>query len=264
MEKNVLVTGAGGGMGRAVCEKLTKEGYHVWGIDLLPPEEGLSWRYLCVDVTDPHRVEEAAEFVRKEAGTLYAIVHTAGIYELDSLVEMSEERFIRTFDVNLFGVYRVNKAFLPFLQPSGRIVITTSELAPLDPLPFTGIYGISKTALEKYAYSLRMELQLLGHFVSVIRPRAVKTGLLSVSTKKLEIFCGNTTRYRCNAERFKRIVDSVEAKNVPPERVAGLVDKALGAKRPKYVYNLNRNPLLRLLNALPASWQTSIIGRILK
>lgn len=61
------------------------------------------------------------------------------------------------------------------LANGGRIVITSSELAPLDPLPFTGLYAITKSAVEKYAYSLRMELSLHGISVSVIRPGAVNT-----------------------------------------------------------------------------------------
>ena len=81
---------------------------------------------------------------------------------LIALVEMSEERFSRIFDINLFGLYRLNKEFLPLLKKGSKIVITSSELAPLDPLPFTGIYAITKAAVEKYAYSLRMEMNLLG------------------------------------------------------------------------------------------------------
>ena len=54
------------------------------------------------------------------------------------------------------------------LYTSSRIITITSELAPLNPLPFTGIYAITKSTLDKYCYSLRMELQLLGIDVSVI------------------------------------------------------------------------------------------------
>ena len=63
------------------------------------------------------------------------------------------------------------------LKNGSKILITTSELAPLDPLPFTGIYAVTKGALDKYAYSLRMELQLLGMRVSVLRAGAVDTGI---------------------------------------------------------------------------------------
>ena len=80
-------------------------------------------------------------------------------------------------------------------------MIVTSELAPLDPLPFTGVYGLSKSALDKYAYSLRMELQLLGIQVSVLRAGAVKTDMLGVSTDHLERFYKNTRLYTCNARR---------------------------------------------------------------
>jgi short-subunit dehydrogenase len=109
-----------------------------------------------------------------------------------------------------------------------------------------------------------MELQLLGVKVSVIRPGAVKTGLLKNSTDELDEFCSRTRIYTYNAKRFKKIVDSVEAKNVTPNKVAKKAFKAINAKRPKYLYNLNRNPLLRILNVLPRRLQTAIIKGILK
>ncbi len=262
--KYAVVVGAGGGMGKATCALLAKNGYKVWGLDVSFPEETNDFSPVLTDITDMRAVERAFEKVKSETSRIDALVHMAGIYRLDSLVEMSEETFSGVFQINLFGVYRVNKVFLPLLEKGSRILITTSELAPLDPLPFTGIYGLSKTALEKYAYSLRMELQLLGIDVIVIRPGAVRTGLLSVSTRQLDAFCEKTALYRCNAERFRNIVNGVETKSVPPERIAAAALGALNAKRAKYVVNVNRNLGLRLLNALPARMQTAIVKKILK
>lgn len=256
---HVLVTGAAGGMGKAICRRLRDAGYTVYGIDR-KPEDGI---FYC-DVTDETSVLDAFAKISAQTDRLDAIVHTAGIYDLDSLLEMDEARFSRILEVNLAGVYRVNKAFLPLLHAGSRIVITTSELAPLDPLPFTGVYAMTKAALEKYAFSLRMELRLLGISVSVLRPGAVQTDLLGDSTAALDRFCAHTKLYRCNAARFKQIVDSVEAKNVSPARVANLALRALTARRPKYVYNLNRNPLLRLLSLLPDRLQVAIICKILQ
>jgi NAD(P)-dependent dehydrogenase (short-subunit alcohol dehydrogenase family) len=183
---------------------------------------------------------------------------------LDSLVEMETEEFERIFKINLGGVFLVNKTFLPLLCAGSRILITTSELAPLDPLPFTGIYAVTKSALDKYAYSLRMELQLKEIGVSVLRAGAVTTGMLSVSTAALERFHKKTNLYTCSADRFSRIVNRVEARSVCPEAIAKKVVRLLRKRKTKFAYTINRNPLLLLLNVLPDGIQFWIIKQILK
>ena len=104
----------------------------------------------------------------------------------------------------------------------------------------------------------------MGIRVSVIRPGAVKTDLLDVSTTALDRFCENTDLYKCNAERFKKIVDNVESKKIETDRIAKIALKIVNSKKPKYVYNINRNVMLKLLNILPKRWQVAIIKRIIK
>lgn len=262
--KKILVTGACGGMGRAIVDRLCREGYFVYALDCRRIDDlAENAKMIITDVRSEESVNEAFAQVASDTDSLSAIIHTAGIYDLDSLVEIDEERMKRIFDINLFGLYRVNKAFLPLLSRGSRIIITSSELAPLDPLPFTGIYAITKSAVEKYAYSLRMELNLLGIKVSVIRPGATKTSLLCDSETALDRFVAGTKIYKTNSKRFKGIVDSVEAKNIPPERIADLTLRILNAKMPRYVYNINRNPLLLLLNIMPQRFQNYIIKLIL-
>ena len=262
--KNMLVTGAAGGMGRAGCRALAGEGYRVFGIDRAEPEDFPSGAvFIPADVTRAADLEAALERVRGEAGQLHGVVHTAGVYDLNSLVEMPEEDFIRDFDVNVFGVFRVNCLFLPLFAPASRVVVISSELAPLRPLPFTGIYAVTKAAVDRYAAALRMELQLLGHRVCVIRPGAVRTGMLDVSTRKLDRFCAETRLYAFGAKRFLGIVRRVEARSVPPERIAAEVLRALGSKRPRSVYAVNRNPLLLLFDLLPDRTHLWLIRKIL-
>ena len=261
--KCVLVTGAGGGMGLSITRRLIDGGYRVFALDRREFDCPGATKIIC-DVTSDEEVARAVQEISGGCDELYAVVHTAGIYDLDSLVEMDEERFLRIFNVNLFGVYRLNRHLLPLMKQGSRVLITTSELAPLDPLPFTGVYAITKAALEKYAYSLRMELNLLGISVSVIRPGAVSTTLLGDSMAALDRFCRDTKIYSCNAERFKKIVNSVEARSVPAERIADVVLRTLSAKKTRFVYKINRNHLLLLLNALPDRLQVFIIKQILK
>ena len=261
--KNVLITGSCGGIGRAASELLIQNGYNVYGLDFIEGDiAGL--HFVKADLTDEESVKSAFQTIAQQVDHLDAILHFAGIYKMNSLVEISEADFVKMFNVNLFGVFRVNKAFLPLLKKGSRILLTSSELGPLNPLPFTGLYGIIKTTIEKYAFSLRMELQFLGVDVSILRPGAVKTDLLTTTTTELDKFCDNTKLYSCNAERFKHLTNAVETKNITPQRLAKLVYKFVKAKKPKYVYNINRNGYLRLLSALPHKWQTKIVKRILR
>lgn len=254
-----LVTGAGGGMGSAICRALTARGHEVVGLDIAEPSEPCC-SFIRADLANPASLEKAFSKIERLDG----VVHAAGLYDLNSLVEMGEDEFLRIFNVNLFGVARINRLAVPLLSENARIVIITSELAPLDPLPFTGIYAVTKAALDKYAFSLAMELQLLGVSVSVVRPGAVDTGMLPASMRALDRFVGNTRLYSVNAERFKRIVAGFESRTVSPEKLAERVLRPLEAKRPRFTYNLNRNPLLILLGALPRRLQLFIIRKLLK
>lgn len=262
--KTILMTGVCGGMGTASAAMLLENGWSVIGIDRRERCDVAGVRYFQADLSDGAGLDAICRSLKEEGAQLDAIAHFAGIYDMNSLIEISEADFGRIFAVNLFGIYRVNKIFLPLLNGGGRIVMTSSELAPLDPLPFTGLYGITKSAVERYAFSLRMELNLLGYRVSVIRPGAVDTGLLGDSTAALDRLCNRTELYRCNTARFKTIVEGVESRKVPAEKIAQTLMRALKARKPKFVYNVNRNPLLLLLNALPDRWQVAIIGKILK
>lgn len=260
----VLVTGAYGGMGRKTVELLNAQGFCVFALDRAvgDPEPGVI--PLKADLTDEASVQAALDQVRAVTDSLFAIVHFAGIYLLDSLVEIDSAQFRQAFQVNLLSAFLVNRLFLPLLHRGSRIIITTSELAPLDPLPFTGIYAVTKVALDRYAFSLRMELQLLGISVSVIRAGAVDTGMLGASTRALDRFCAETKLYACNAARFKAIVEGVEARRIPPEKIAQKALSILRKKRPGFAYPINRNPLLLLLNALPKRLQLWAIRQVLR
>lgn len=260
----ILISGAAGGMGQAAVQRLTQAGFTVFALDQVPIPARDNVIPLEADITDDESLRQAFDRVRSITEELFAIVHFAGIYMLDSLVEMESKTFVRAFDINVFGAFRLNRCFLPLLGPGSRILITTSELAPLDPLPFTGLYAVTKSALDKYAFALRMELQLRDIAVTVLRPGAVSTGMLKASTDALDRFCRRTQLYAFNARRFQRIVGAVETRNIPPEKIADRTLKILQARRPRLVYSLNRNPLLLLMHLLPPRWQTRIIGRILR
>ena len=262
--KKVIISGFSGGMGLETTKKLTNNGYFVYGLDIKSPDEELeNTKFIKTDIRDLESIKNAYQIVSKECDEIELIISMAGAYTFNSLVEMSEEEFINIFNINVFGVYRLNKVFLPLLKKKGKVVIVSSELATTDPLPFTGLYGVTKSTLEKYAYSLRMELQLIDYQVSIIRPGAVETRFIEASNKAIEQFSNNTVMYQHIAERYKKVIGSIESKTIKTNKIANIVCKIANKKKPRYVYKINRNPLILLMNILPKRFQNWVIKKIL-
>ncbi len=262
--KYAVVTGAYGGMGYETVKKIKTQGYTVFALDKVIKEKEDNVIPIQTDLTDSDSIQNAFNEIKTYTNEVNVIIHFAGVYMLDSLVEMNDADFKRIFDVNFFSAFRVNKTLFPLLKSGSKIIMITSELAPLNPLPFTGVYAITKSTLDKYAFSLRMELQLLKINVSVIRAGAVSTNMLGISTDALESFCVRTKNYKYNSKRFKKIVNNVEAKCVSPKEIEKKTLLILKKKKPKFAYSVNRNKLLLLLDFLPTQLQFWVIKKVLK
>ena len=107
--KSVLITGASGGMGRATAELFASTGYRVFALDrreCLPSENIIP---IACDVTDEESLLAARDSIGKYTSELFAIIHFAGVYMLDSLIEMSEKDFERIFKINLFAAFKTGR-----------------------------------------------------------------------------------------------------------------------------------------------------------
>lgn len=261
----VLITGGASGMGRATALKLANEGYHVFSCDIKKTEETENITQIIMDVTNSDSVNAAKEAILKETDKLSAVINFAGIIMMNSLIEISEEDFIRIFNINVFGAYRVNKTFFPLVQNgNGKIIITTSELAQNKVLPFNAIYAISKKSLDAYAQGLTMELGFLNIPVITLRPGAVETPILVDSNKEMQALNDNTELYKNTITKFKKIVDKQQGGNIPASKIADLVLKIIKKKNPKHIYKKNISGKLKLLSKLPTKFQLKIFKMILK
>lgn len=262
--KTILVTGCLGGIGSSTTKELIKNGYKVVGFDIKENSDIEGLDYYKVNIRDEESIKNAFNEIKSKYDELYAIIHLSGIYIMDSLLEISDEELERIFDINFKGIARINRIFFPMLKKGSRILMTSSELAPLDPLPFNGIYSIVKSTVEKYAFSLRMELNIFGIRVSLLRPGAIKTDMIGESMSSLEKFVSKTEIHKNSSLKFKKIVDSVESKTIEPSKLAMFINKIISKKKPKYVYTKNANFKLKLLNALPDKWQVKIVSKLIK
>ena len=261
----VLVTGASGGIGYAVTEYLAKNGIIVYACDVREREflnENIN--FFPLDVCDEDAIQAAAARLRAEEVNFDAIVNIAGIFTIDSFLEIDTKTLKKLFDVNFFGTVLVNKHFHSLLKKEGRILITTSEVAPLAPLPFNSIYSTSKTALDSYSQGLRQEVNLLGQKVVTIRPGAFNTNLAQGSLEKTKELTDKTVLYKGQSKKFYTLVKSFMGKPQPPEKIAPVYYRALTAKRPKLIYSKHLNPLLILMNILPKRLQCFAVKTLLK
>ena len=261
---NVLITGASGGIGRAVTEYLAEKGVTVYALDVKECQFKDNVTFLKVDLTDDTSIESVKTFFEKSSVKLDAIINVAGIFVIDSFIEIDNNTLKKIFDVNLFAIIRLNKLLHPYLNKDGRIIVTTSEVAPLDPMPFNGIYNTTKTALDCYAQALRQELNLIGQKVITIRPGAFNTNLSRGSLTLTKELSEKTVLYKNQSGKFYNLVKRFMGKPSNPQKIAPLYYKALTSKRPKLIYKKHTNPLLKLLNILPKRLQCAIVKGLLK
>lgn len=261
---DVLITGAGSGIGLAVAEEFAKNGHTVYALDVKPAESADARIFnFTADVTDEGSLLSVRESLRERGAALDCIINVAGIFFMDSFLEVEEGRLRTLFDVNLLGAMRVNKIFFPLLREGGKVFVTTSEVAPLDPLPFNGIYSVSKSALDAYSQALRQEAGLLGARVVTVRPGAIKTPLAKSSVSSMREMSERSRYFGGQAEKFERIMKKFTGKMLEPGRLARRIYKISLKKRPRCIYTVHANPLLRLLSVLPKGAQVAIIKKLI-
>ena len=260
----VLITGASGGIGYAVVEYLAKQNIEIFACDVTKIDFPKHVTYFNLDVTDIDSINKIKNHFIDNDIKLDAIINIAGIFAIDSFIEIDNDTLRKLFDVNLFGTILVNKTLHPCLNENGRIIITTSEVAPLDPMPFNGIYNTTKTALDCYGQALRQELNLIGQKVITIRPGAFNTNLSLSSLTLTKELSEKTVLYKKQSGKFYNLVKGFMGAPSNPTKIAPIYYKALTKKRPKIIYKKHTNKLLKLLSVLPKKLQCFIVKTLLK
>ncbi len=260
---NVLITGAASGIGYAAAKYFAQNGCNVFALDIKPAPAILNVKSFKQDVCDEEGLVKIKKTLEEKNVTLDAIICAAGIHTMESVVEADSCEMKRLIDINLFGPMLTNKVFHSLLKKDGRVIIVTSEVATYSPMPFNGLYNVSKTALECYADTLRQELNLLGQRVVTVRPGAVKTPLEAAAIDKTRELEEKTELYKKQASHFSSLAQKFSSKPVKADVIAKIIYKAASVKKPKYSYSKNRSFGLVLLSILPKRMQCSIIKLLL-
>lgn len=169
--KNILITGASGGLGKLTSKYFAVNGWNVIAtmLDIGLAEDLLDYPNIkCfeLDVTSTENIENAKQNILKEFDTIDVIINNAGL-GYRSFVELSEDSKIDTIvNVNLLGVIKVCRAFIPvFREQNKGMFINISSVAGLVNLPLGNFYHATKRAVE--SFSECMSYELLDFNVSV-------------------------------------------------------------------------------------------------
>jgi NAD(P)-dependent dehydrogenase (short-subunit alcohol dehydrogenase family) len=199
----VIVTGASGTFGRAVCARLDARGARVIGLDRAPRADD-PVEVLPCDITDDHAVSMAVAEAISALGGLDLLINNAGTGGPAPAERPPGAEVRRQLEVNLLGAWRVTAACVDELVAArGRVVMLSSRMAVMQ-LPLAAAYGASKRALVAYADALRLEI---GTHVGVtcVYPSAVRSPIHD-STAAAGLSLEGMSRY----EPLDGVVDAVE------------------------------------------------------
>lgn len=185
MSKKILITGASGGFGVLTVEKLLANGHKVAAgmRDITGRNEKTAEKLSALgavivelDVTNDDSVTNGVATAIQKLGGLDVLMNNAGIGSAGMIEFFTAADFQRLYEVNVFGVQRMNRAVVPHFrnQKSGLIVYTSSLLGRIA-LPFYGLYQTSKWALEALAENYRVELSTFGIENCIVEPGGFPT-----------------------------------------------------------------------------------------
>jgi len=185
---NVFVTGTSSGFGQLIAATLAQAGHTVVATmrdpggrnsDVAGQLEAVGdhLHILSCDVTDEQSVNQAVTRAEDLTGGLDVVVNNAGLGAGGHAEAFTVEQLHHMFDVNVYGVHRVNRAALPAMRARGRgLLVNISSIMGRIVIPWAGAYTATKWALEGLTESLRIELVGTGVDVVNIEPGGFLTG----------------------------------------------------------------------------------------
>lgn len=179
--KCAIVTGAGGGIGAAICRALAAEGAAVaaWDSDVAATErvrsEGAADACCAVDVADPDAVDRACSETAAALGTPALLVNCAGIREVRDPLELTTEGWRRVMAVNLDGAFYCSRAVARLMASGGGAIVNIASIASFDAYPQRTAYVASKTGMVGLTRSLALDLARHGIRVNAVAPGLVMT-----------------------------------------------------------------------------------------
>jgi NAD(P)-dependent dehydrogenase (short-subunit alcohol dehydrogenase family) len=281
MNKVVLITGSSTGFGRTAAEALARRGYAVFAsmrdisgrnsshreaLESLAKTESLPLRVVEMDVSSDDSVSSATEKILKQTDRIDVVINNAGVAALGITEAYTIAQMQRLFEVNFFGVARVNRAVLPTMRRQrDGLLIHVSSAAGRVVAAYLGIYCASKFALEALADTYRFELAPFGVDSVIVEPGIHRTPILEAfQTPDDEQRAAEYRPDRDYAARVKGVFDAANAapETPGPQQVVDafiqLIEMTPGTRPFRTVPTAAMQPLLEPYNAAAAEMRQAL------
>lgn len=241
--KAVLVTGASSGIGRSIAESLASQGVFVYAgarkqkdIDELSGIKNMLG--IRLDVTKSEEIADAVALVKQQGRGLYGLVNNAGVFFPAPMIEVSEQELQFMMNVNVFGPYRVTKAFAPLIIESAGRITTIGSISGFVSGSMFGPYSMSKFAIEAFTDALSGEMKKFDVQVSVVEPGNFNSNIMQNMHKRLARIESEEvdSLYQDEYNRMAGFTEPDRSKHRDPIAVANAVVHALFSASPKPRY----------------------------
>jgi len=185
--RTVLISGAAGGLGTALCRRFAAAGAHIAATDLDAGrlealaaglrDRGSQALALPGDITDAAHCRAAVQALLAHFGTLDGLINNAGISHRSLLQDTDPGVIRRVMEVNFFGALHLTHAALPHITARRGVIAAVSSVAGYAPLIGRTGYCASKHALHGFFDSLRSEVEGAGVGVTLVCPSFIRTGI---------------------------------------------------------------------------------------
>lgn len=245
MSKNILITGAGSGIGRDAAFALAVRGHQVWASTETAEQaqslraeslaQGVSMQVLQMDIT------QEADRCQVQDLAIDVLINNAGVGESGALAEVPMDKVRRVFEVNLFATLSLTQEVLRGMVARERgTVLMVSSIAGRVPIPFLMPYGMSKFALSAAGAAMRAEMDSLHKniHIALIEPGAIHTGFNQRMTASKYSWMDPSSYFWPVRERLmaeeKRSFALLEARDT--RSIVAQIVKASEADRPRLRY----------------------------
>jgi short-subunit dehydrogenase len=254
--RTAVITGAAGGIGRAIAVSLARRRCHLALADIdetaltatagLAREHGVRVSQHLIDVADRTAVAEFPNVVAAEHSGVDLLVNNAGVAVGGTFEQVAEIDFEWLFEINFWGVVRMTRAFLPLLKASGdaRVVNLSSIYGVVAP-PEQTAYSASKFAVRGFSEALRHELEGSGVGVTVVHPGGIATSIAENARLPAGVTEEEIDRRR---KKYRKLL------RLPPEIAGEIIVRAIERRQSRVLVGSDAKVISLIARLLPVSY----------